>query len=63
MRLKDKVALIIGASHGIGKATALTFARAGADVAITYRNRETGARDTAEQIEAMGRRALVLHAR
>jgi NAD(P)-dependent dehydrogenase (short-subunit alcohol dehydrogenase family) len=62
VRLKDKTALVIGASHGIGKATALTFAREGADVAITYRNREPGARDTAQQIEAMGRRALVMHA-
>jgi NAD(P)-dependent dehydrogenase (short-subunit alcohol dehydrogenase family) len=62
MRLSNKIALISGASHGIGKAIALACANAGADVALTYRNREAGARDTAEQIEALGRRALVMQA-
>ena len=62
MRLAGKKAIVTGASHGIGKAIALTFAREGADVAITYRGREDGARDTARQIEALGRRAIVYHA-
>ena len=62
MRLAEKVALVSGASHGIGKAIALACTRAGADVALTYRNREAGAQDTARQIEALGRRALVMHA-
>lgn len=62
MKLTDKIALISGGSHGIGKAIALAFARAGADVALTFRNREAGASDTARQIEALGRRALVMHA-
>ena len=57
--LEGKIALVTGASHGIGKAIALTYAREGADVAITYRGREEGARDTARQIEALGRRTLV----
>lgn len=62
MRLVGKKALVTGGSHGIGKAIALTYAREGADVALTYRGREEGARDTARQIEALGRRALVLRA-
>jgi glucose 1-dehydrogenase len=62
MRLAGKIALVTGASHGIGKAIALTYAREGADVAFTFRGREEGARDTAQQIEALGRRAFVRHA-
>lgn len=62
MRLANKTALISGGSHGIGKAIALAFAKAGADVALTYRLREAGALDTARQIDAMGRRALVMQA-
>ena len=36
--LKDKVAVVTGASRGIGEATALTLAQAGADVVVTARN-------------------------
>ena len=62
MRLAGKAALITGASHGIGKAIALAFARAGGDVALTFRTREKGAREAAKEIEAMGRRAIVMQA-
>lgn len=62
MRLQGKMALVTGASHGIGKAIALRLASEGADIAFTYRSREDGARDTQHQIEAMGRRALMLAA-
>ena len=62
MRLKGKTALVSGASHGIGKAIALDFAKEGADVAFTYRQREDGGKETARLIEAMGRRTLVIHA-
>ena len=62
MHLAGKRALVTGASHGIGKAIALAFARAGADVALTYRGREEGGRDTERQIVALGRRATLRQA-
>lgn len=62
MRLEGKRALVTGASHGIGQATALALAREGADVAITWRSREDGARETVRQIEALGRRAIAIQA-
>lgn len=59
MRLEGRAALVTGASHGIGKATAITLAREGVDVAITYRPGDVGAEETARQITALGRRAFV----
>ncbi|MBW2092680.1 MAG: SDR family oxidoreductase [Deltaproteobacteria bacterium] len=55
--LEDKVALITGGSRGIGRATALGFAQAGADVAITSRNLPD-LEKVAEEIRAFGRKAL-----
>jgi L-rhamnose 1-dehydrogenase len=52
--------LVTGGSSGIGKAIALACARAGADVALTYRANEHGARDVEREIHALGRRAAVL---
>ncbi len=59
--LVGKTCLITGASRGIGRAVALGYARAGADVAIAARN-EAELRELAGEIEALGRRALVLPA-
>ena len=52
--------LVTGASSGIGRAIALAAARAGADVALTYRVNADGARDVEHAIAALGRRAAVL---
>jgi 2-deoxy-D-gluconate 3-dehydrogenase len=58
-RIDGKIALITGASHGIGEAMAIAYAEAGADVAISARN-ETDLRRVAARIEATGRRAAVI---
>jgi glucose 1-dehydrogenase len=58
-RLTDRVAIITGSDSGIGQATAIAFAREGADVVVTYHEDEAGARTTADGVEAKGRRALL----
>jgi 3-oxoacyl-[acyl-carrier protein] reductase len=58
--LADRGVLVTGASSGIGRAIALAAARAGADVAITYRANVDGARDVAGDIRALGRRSAVV---
>lgn len=60
--LEGRVALVTGASRGIGRAIALALAEAGVDVAVNYHRNEPEARSVAEQIEATGRRTAVLQA-
>jgi gluconate 5-dehydrogenase len=55
--LTEKIALVTGASRGLGRSFALTLARAGADVAITSRTLAS-LDDTRREIEALGRRCL-----
>jgi NAD(P)-dependent dehydrogenase (short-subunit alcohol dehydrogenase family) len=60
-RLTDKVALITGGDSGIGKATAIAYAREGADVVISYLpEEEEDAKDTEQWVTKAGRKALRL---
>jgi 3-oxoacyl-[acyl-carrier protein] reductase len=60
--LSGRVALVTGASRGIGRSAALALAEAGADVAINYRINAAAARELEQQIAAMGRRAVTIEA-
>lgn len=62
MKLEGKKALVTGASRGIGRAIALMLAANGADVAVNYAGSEAAAKEVAAEIEAMGRKAIVIQA-
>jgi NAD(P)-dependent dehydrogenase (short-subunit alcohol dehydrogenase family) len=54
------ITLITGANRGLGRNTALSIARRGGDVLITYRSGEAGARELVAEIEALGRKAVAV---
>jgi 3-oxoacyl-[acyl-carrier protein] reductase len=57
-----KIALVTGASRGIGAATAIQLARQGCDVVVNYLSRAEAAQAVVRQIESLGRRALAVQA-
>jgi 3-oxoacyl-[acyl-carrier protein] reductase len=62
MKLDGKVAVVTGASRGIGRAIAETFAREGADIVVNYVKSADDAREVVKIIKAMGRRAIAVKA-
>jgi enoyl-[acyl-carrier protein] reductase III len=58
----NKIALITGSGRGVGKATALHLARHGADIVINYLRKRSAAEETATEIEALGRKVLIVQA-
>ena len=58
--LGGRAMLVTGASSGIGRAIAIAAAQAGADVALTYRMNERGAREVGSEIEKIGRRVTII---
>src|SRR5258706_6312657 len=56
-----KIALVTGGSRGLGKDMALSIARKGLDVIVTYRSKKDEAKQVVAQIESTGRKAAALH--
>ena len=60
--LDGKIALVTGASRGIGRGIALELANAGADVIVHYARKKSAAQQVVAEVQAMGRRALAVKA-
>ena len=58
-KLENKIALVTGSDSGMGQAMAEEFAKAGADVAVTFHTDEAGAEESRRRVQAAGRRAMV----
>jgi hypothetical protein len=56
-----RTAIVTAGDSGIGKATCVHLARGGLDIGLTYNRDEEGARDTAEEVRSLGRRAEIRH--
>jgi pteridine reductase len=62
MQLQDKVAVVTGGAHRVGKSIALALAQAGAHLVVHYGGSEQAAAQTVQEIEALGVRAIPIQA-
>ncbi len=62
MKFEGRIALVTGASRGIGRATAIKLAGEGADVAVHYVRSAKPAEEVCEEVRTLGRRAIALQA-
>ncbi|MES2775235.1 MAG: SDR family oxidoreductase [Bacteroidota bacterium] len=61
MQAETKIAIVTGGSRGLGKDMAISIAKKGIDVMLTYNSNEELAQETVATIESMGRKAVALH--
>jgi len=62
MKLAGKIAVVTGSSRGVGRAVAMGFATAGADVVINYTSNEKAANEVIDRVTALGRKAIAVKA-
>jgi len=60
--MSNKVALVTGSSRGLGKAIAIELAEKGYDIVVNYARSKSAAEETVKEIEALGRKALMIRA-
>ena len=58
----EKVALITGASRGIGRACAIALAKRGYDIAVNYNSNDAKAQEVVDEITSLGRKAIAYKA-
>jgi enoyl-[acyl-carrier protein] reductase III len=59
---ENKVAMVTGSSRGLGKALAIELAKQGYDIVVNYARSRSAAEETVQEIEALGRRAIMIRA-
>ena len=62
MMTENKVAMVTGSSRGLGKALAIELAKQGYDIVVNYARSRSAAEETVKEIEALGRRAIMIRA-